>query len=398
MNLPTSKRFAIVRMIVGTAVEVVLCVAAIAAVLWFCIYMSGQAKAQDLPPQPPVLDVVVEGVTVWAYEPPTPPIVPWNYQNYPFANEPRQVIDLVITRNRQQPVNRTHLNSAELTSPPPAETDPDTGGRVMDFGRSPDLDCWNENSNRQDCLKARGAANTVIREKWSGEDEYTLVTFPCTARKLRLYVEDGRVSLARLDEDNGTDCVYINPWTLCYNPECPHYMTCDFPFCAPNVPCEVCGVPGYDSSATDFGLYQSISADNAFAALPPITPQQMLTSAGTPPASVWLMQVQQVSDDTYSPPWRGSPNSLGPHETYPTYTDGLYFVLVSDLRIRAGQFGTQASFRIRKWQMWDFSTAGMFAFLGDWCAGSAHAGMVDGAGGVEATDIFAFLAGWFAGQ
>jgi len=269
---------------------------------------------------------------------------------------------------RQRPRWRT-IHHWDFYVPPLPGTE--FGGRIYAHGQG----------DRRDCLKYLGdreasAPHQTMRDRWEGEIDYSTITFPCVAYSLFLRMSGGVVVGARGDYDYGHGC----PPDTSENFGLYRYST-------PNM------IPSGRWEATSVSATPNI-INNAG------TLSQMRTVTGTAPMWFWLFQTQARSDTPYTAPARNG-NGYGLAATYPQYNGGLYFELVSDLVINrrsyAGVPHDRATFRVRKWG-WEYTPSGLFSFLGDWFAGNAHAGLCDGAGGCEATDVFAFLSLWYEGS
>lgn len=102
-----------------------------------------------------------------------------------------------------------------------------------------------------------------------------------------------------------------------------------------------------------------------------------------------MIQTEAYSTDPgeYNPPGR----------TVHKYNDGIYFV-IAEVRLRRGSFpaAVRADMTVRMWRLWGFDTAGLLGYVGDWLQAKPVCD-IDGSGGVEVDDLFAFLTAWFNG-
>lgn len=325
------------------------------------------------------------------------------------SNNPETCVQIIVAHPRQRATSRSY------SANPPEGTE--FSGRIWAFGRSgrftnePATRGWHISGYRMDCLKAvpeRGDRMSLL-ERYAGEEWQQNAAAPYTAQSVFIRFSDGIAKAIRRDVDYGTPCMMGSTGLTCHNPDCPRYQLCELPWVFPNMPCGTCGVPGYDSTAREFGLYQ-YGTNNLF--IGPIdgptfpgpsaitnaaTIESVNTTAGTPVMSAGLFNYYARSDSPYT-----APDGQGGYRTYPSYDGGLYFEMIDQLTLRKirvdGNDRIIANFRVRKWLMWGEGVTGLFHFLGDWFAGVEAAGMVDGCNGCAASDVFAFLSHWMGDE
>lgn len=386
------------------------------AIIWSALFLTtgwrapAYCQSVPIPDGPPVFEMQVHQAPVlftypygtegrWATE--------WNP---PSPMTPELVAQIVVSYPRQRPLYRYQSPS----SPPPEGTE--FSGRIWQFGRSgrftntPSHRGYHVSGYRMDCFKKFpepfGNNNpAMVLEGHNGEAPTPIdkLAYP-VAHSVFVRFSGAQAVAVRHDVDYGTTCMMGATGMMCMNTACARYALCETPWVYPNVPCTSCGVPGYDSTAVDFGLYQYTSfntwldydawqrptVENLGMVENPGTPAQAITNAGTPFMACGLVQRVSLSEAPYNVPG----------QTVAQYEDGLYAEVIDQLKLYKGTNYPDGSrkylgtFRIRRWLLWENSPAGLFDFLGDWFAGDAHAGRLDGVECCEATDIFAFLTEW----
>jgi len=387
------------------------------------------ADPPGLPSEPPVYECEAMYVPIMVYaRTPNPALAGWvtadraRHSSLAIsgADLNESVLTLTLTKFRHRPL--LPPNGAQ-----PNDPKREFGGRAWRLGESrgrnnepiyglPEIDTgWFDDVDRVDCLKTwavpSSAMPPIVRDRYEGEPSMrTLGTgpgeqWPYAAMCVRLKVQGGHVIGAALDTDYGIDCVPAYSGAhACTNPACARFGICAVPWVYPNVPCGTCGAIGRDATREDLFVARHASWNmlpdaqgdrwQRITPLPAIntgaTIAQMHTTAGTPYMAFSLIQERaySTSPHPYSPPDRAVPE----------WNDGVYFVYLDRVKIRKGSsaLGVYADLRIRMWRLYDFSTAGAFAYIADWFDARSTCDL-DGDQCVAVPDLFAFLTAWFGG-